>query len=248
MPRTLCLLLVLLGSLVSTASADEVVVLDNGAVLMGSVVREDAKELTLRLSGTRKLALITLDKEQVTRRIPADMPKPTRSTVPDVSDVHGRPAPAPVVPPSLDDATEVPAEEPSIQAEGFFERLARVAIMAMPSNQAGLGSMGVLFFLALLAIVAMGARLAEIESLTFVRALLLAGLLGGFVAADVAFPHDLLRADRARWVLPVEGLGWIAAAATILRESLGRTILLFAFVLFSASVVLFTAGAILVTF
>jgi hypothetical protein len=76
----------------------------------------------------------------------------------------------------------------------------------------------------------------------------LAVLLGGILGADVLWNREMLRADRAIWVLPVQGLGWLTAAMGILRESPGRVILLFAFVLFSLTVAMFTAGAILVSY
>jgi hypothetical protein len=232
----------------SPARAEEVVVLDNGAVLMGSVVREDANELTLRLAGTTKLALVTLDKAQVTQRIRTSPQRPR----PTVADAPVEPAPlyAPTASPPVEipEPAEVPAEEPSIAAEGFFERLARVTVMSLPTDVAGRVSLAVLLLLALLALVGLGARLAEIETLTFLRGLLLAGILGAMLVADILLRHEVLRADRARWILPAEAAGWLGAAVLVLREGVGRTILLFAFVLFSVSVVVFTAGAILVTF
>ena len=48
--------------------------------------------------------------------------------------------------------------------------------------------------------------------------------------------------------LPLEGVLWLTVAMGLLRVGLGRTILLFAFVLFAVWVVVFSAGAILVSF
>jgi hypothetical protein len=141
-----------------------------------------------------------------------------------------------------------PEPEPSLQGEGFFARLARVAEMSLPREVAGRIALGVLLWFALLAIVVMGGRIADLETLTFGRAVVLSGLLGAFLAADVVLRGELLRADRASWVLPAQAVAWSAAAWAVLREDVGRIVLLLAFMLFSLSIVVFSAGAIVVSF
>ena len=81
----------------------------------------------------------------------------------------------------------------------------------------------------------------------FLRTAVMGVLLGALLMANVFADDYLLRADRAVWVLPLEALAWMTAALLVLRCGLGRAVLLLAFVLFSLGVVVFTAGAVLVT-
>mgnify|MGYP001812913423 FL=1 len=97
-------------------------------------------------------------------------------------------------------------------------------------------------------IVTLGCRLAEIENLGLDRSTVLASLLGLFLAADLFLHDTLLRADTATWVLPIQAGLWLAVAVPVLRCGFARSVLLFAFVMFSLAVLVFTAGAILVTF
>jgi hypothetical protein len=245
----------LLAAAPRSARAEELFVLDNGTVFRGEVLRETEDELVVKLAGFGRDARVTLEKKRIVRRSvtrytsgPLAVPTPTE-TVREPEEAGERP--------SLDarptwietsSAEREPVVEPPIHGENFFQRLARVAVLGLPKEPAGRVVLGALLLIALLAIVGMGGRMAEIETLSLGRATFLAALLGAALAADVFWHSHLLRADRALWVLPSQGFAWLAAAVATLRENVGRVVLLFAFVLFSVAIVVFSAGAILVTF
>jgi hypothetical protein len=126
--------------------------------------------------------------------------------------------------------------------------MARVTVLALPSDPLAQFIVALLLYVAILALVGMGMRLAEIDSMGLLRNGLTALVLAGLLAADVYFHAELLRADRAILVLPAEGVGWMLSASFLLRCGFARSVLLFAFVLFSLALVVFAAGAILVTF
>lgn len=256
MLRPVLLLLVLLLPLLAAPAAwavEEVFVLDNGTTFRGQVIRSGDSDIQIRLAGFGRNASVTLATARiVTRFVPVDTTaRTTKTALPDAdwtADAQAAAA-APIetdTPVVLEQA--LPAEEPSTRDEGFFHRLARVAVLSMPASIAGRTVLGVLLFVALLALVMLGCRLAEIEELGLGRAAVLAALMGAFLVADIWLHEVVLRADRATWVLPVQAALWLTLAVPVLRCGFARTILLFAFVMFSLAVLMFTAGAILVTY
>jgi hypothetical protein len=255
-------LLLVLGAVclaVGVASA-EILILDNGTVLKGQVVKEGGSEVVLQLDGFRGEARVTVERRRIVQRLrlESDNPRGTasRSLVPEpveTASTGAREVDEPVeetaeAAPRWQGPSEEPASEPPMHREGFFQRLARVAIVGMPQDPVGRATLVVLVLIGLLALIGLGARIAEVETLSFVRAVILSILLGAILGADAVWSQELLRADRAIWVLPLQGIAWSAAAMGILRENAGRVILLFAFVLFSLTVAVFTAGAILVSY
>ena len=267
----LCHLLLALACLAVLVAArahaqEEVFVLDNGTTFRGEVVRANDEDVEVRLSGFGRNASVTLARARiVTRFVPVDartLPEAVRlpdadwaaqSTPPDdreASPTAAAPEPTPDVGPeeAVPTTTDVPEVEPALRDEGFFHRLARVAALSLPPSAAGRIALAGLLFVALLMLVMLGCRLAEIENLGLGRSAVLATVLGLFLGADVLLHDPLLRADVATWVLPVQAALWLAVAVPTLRCGLARSILLFAFVMFSLAVLLFTAGAILVTY
>jgi hypothetical protein len=230
------------------ASAEEVVILDTGAVLRGMVVRETEDQIVLRLSGFAHEASVTVQRARIVRRFVAveraGATSPATSLAPEVDPIFDTTPSYEIKSlPTFADPVEPPPSR-----ESFFQRLARVVVMAIPTDPAGRASLTVLFLVALLTVVGMGGRIADIETMGIGRATILAAVLGAILVADVLYYPELLRADRAPWVLLGQGALWLGAAAATLRVGFGRTVLLFAFVLFSLTLVVFTAGAILMSF
>jgi hypothetical protein len=248
-------LLVVLGG---AARADEIIVLDNGAVLRGDVVREDADHLEVSLAGFREEARVRVERSRIVERRSGRSPLPPRhplhadeASLP--ADWSARAKPVDPMPPIQvfgpgPHAGALPAEEPPAEHEAFFSRLVRVIRLSIPRDRTSRSALAVLLLMALVALVGMGGRLGEIETMGLVRTTLLAFFLGAILSANVFMQDVLLRADRAVWVLPLEALVWTLAALAVLRCGLGRAVLLLAFVMFSLGVVVFTAGAVLVTF
>ena len=246
------LVLLLLASLAWPAAAEEVFVLDNGEVLRGWVVREDEEAIHVRLSGFVGEARIQIPAKRVVRRFLSVEKSSERPETPEPDDwartaKHVAPVPE-VIPHDKKLLDQIPAEEPSLRDEGFFRRMARVIVLSIPQDLAGRLILGLLLFGALLSLVALGARVAEIDTMGAPQAVVLALLLFGFLAVDVWMYQEVLRADRAIWIVPLQGLLWLSAAWGLARCGGARAVLLFAFVLFSLAVVLFVAGAILVSF
>lgn len=237
------------------ARAEEVFELENGVVLRGTVARETGTEVVIRLSGFPEDARVTVQAARIVARragtlgrprLPEASTRPAFTDAPSAGDVplprfSGRPWSAAA--PGL-----LPLEEPSVQREGFFERLPRVVAMAMPTDGPTRGLLAGLLYGTLLALVLLGGRLLEIEGLNLARAALLSAVLGGLLLADAVFRAALLRADRAPWVVPGQALAWLGVAWTTLRCGAGRAVLLLAFLLFSVGVAGFAAGAVLVAF
>ena len=262
-----CLRAAALWLLLATPALADVLILDNGTVLKGRVLKYGDPDVVVQLDGFRGEARVTIERRRIVKRYQVDAPK--RGT-PLVPEPHAPAAPADearaAVGPEVElvseevlvaetqaptrwaSPVEEPAAEPPMHREGFFERLARVALVGMPQDPVGRAALAALLLVGLMALIGLGGRIAEVETLTFGRAAGLAALLGAILAADVAWSAEMLRADRAIWVLPTQGVAWFVAAMGILRENAGRVILLFAFVLFSLTVAIFTAGAILVSY
>ncbi len=179
-----CLLLacVGLGAWAGAAQAEEIFILDNGEALRGHVVRQDDEAVRLRLVGVMGDATVDIPRARIKRRFvsvdaahrparedPTDwMAKARRVELP-----TGEEDPGPGQP-----AFTLPEEEPSVGNEGFFQRLARVAVLALPPDHAGRTIIGLLFFAALLVLVLLGGRIAEIDEMGLGRATVLALLLG----------------------------------------------------------------------
>jgi hypothetical protein len=253
--RTLVATLVLLCAWAGVAQADEVFELDNGMVLRGTPVKETGTQVVLKLSGFSDEARITVETARIVHRRPGNrgpgmgpaettLARATDAPTSGTSDVP-RMGTRTWVPPSLEDDT---LEEPEVHHEGFFERLRRVALMAMPGDVGTRSALGALFFAALLALVGLGGRLLEIEGLNLPRALVLAGTLGLVVLSDTLYRETLLRADRALWIVPMQAAAWLGLTLALTRCGLGKAVLLLAFLLFSLSVVSFTAGSVLISF
>lgn len=242
----------LLAAAVTQARADEIFVLDNGEVLKGWVIQERDSDVHVRLTGFVRNASVHIPQTRILRRYRVDRlpeePRDARAPTDWARAAHR------VDSTITDDTNEqrgglhIPAEEPSIRDEGFFQRLARVTALSIPEGLESRILLGTLLLVALLMLILMGGRLAEIDSLGLGRAAILATLLGTALALDVLFHADALRADRAIWLVPAQGLTWIGTAAVLLRCGVTRAVLLFAFVLFSLTVVAFCAGAILMSF
>jgi hypothetical protein len=264
----ICLLL-LTGALALAAApaSAEILILDNGTVLKGRVVRDGATEVVLQLDGFRGEARVTVERRRIVQRFRMESEEPNGKTarplvpepvetgavgVPEPEETTEAPTEAtaeePVEATNRWQKPEDPRPEPPMHRESFFERLARVAIVGMPKDPAGRTALVFLLLVGLFALIGLGGRIAEVETLTFGRAAALTNLQGSILGADAVWSQEMLRADRAIWVLPTQGIAWLTAAVGILRENAGRVILLFAFVLFSLTVAVFTAGAILVSY
>lgn len=264
-PALVVLGLALLFSLVraGVALAEEALVLDNGAILRGTVVREDAKSLTFKLAGLGTDSKITVERSHILQRfttvdpqvgVAASKPAPAEATnlasegvpVPSIHSADGVPA---VLAPSSPEARtpSIPEEEPEARHETFFERAARRAGLAFPREAPARAFLMALAIAVLLCLVALGGRMADIQGLTLGRSTGLALLLGGLVMLNVVWADTFMRADRAPVLVPLEFLAWVGCAAGILRCGFGKAIQLLAFVVFSLALVTFSAGVVLVS-
>ncbi len=239
------------------ASAEEALVLDNGGVLRGSVVREDADVIVFRLAGIGTDNRITVSRRHVRQRFTTASRSPWE---PDVRGIVAGDGPAsglrsldlalaslPVPPTPRKQAVRViPTAEPTVGQETFFERTARRAAMAFPSDASSRFLLVCMAVVVLLALVAVGGRMAEIPNLSLGRTTFLALLLGGLLTMDVVWRDMFVRADHAIFFLPLEILSWVASAAVLLKCGFGRAFTLLAFVLVSGALVGFGAAAILV--
>jgi hypothetical protein len=237
------------------ASAEEAIVLDNGAVLRGTVVRDDANGLLFRLSGVGGDSRITIPRERVQRRFttvdPARWTEVARAAQPLLEESPRMPASRP--PPRAAETDAAPAaavlpdEEPESHEETYFSRTARRAALAVPTDPGSRTLLSALALVVLLCLVGLGGKMADLPNLTLARGTSLALLLGAMIAADVLWPRALLRADHAAVVLPLQLFVWTATASTVLRCGYARSFLLLAFVLMSGMLAVFTAGAVLVS-
>jgi hypothetical protein len=254
--RRLALALLAAAGLVvaaGAARAEEALVLDNGTVLRGTVMREDATSLTFRLAGVGSDTRITIPRDKVSQRFTTVDPRRWREVAEVAKPVLGetvramepddpnavrlaRPAIAPL-----------PAEEPESHEETFFERTARRAALALPQSPASRTLLAALGVAVLLCLVGLGAKMADIEGLSLARGTMLALGLGAMLAADLVWPRELLRADHGVVTLPLELLGWVGFAAGLLRCGFGRAFLLLAFVVLSGCLVVFATGVVLVS-
>ena len=239
------------------ASAEEAIVLDNGTVLRGNVVTEDADTILFRLAGVGTDNRLTIQRKHVTQRFvtvdpakwaaltrksspsPEPLPEPVDLATQPMVPMQRPPLAASVTPP-------LPAEEPDAREESFFSRIGRRAELAMPTDATSRAMLATLGVLLLLCLVALGGRMADVKGLTLGKSTGLGLLLGLLIAVDVVFADTLLRADHAIVFVPLELLAWVSCAAVIVQCKFGHAFTLLAFVLFSGALVTFSAGAMLV--
>ncbi len=257
--RGLALLLaaLLLALLLAPAvRAEEAVVLDNGTVLRGSVIREDVTTIQLKLSGVGRDNRVTVEKDRIVQRFttatatgtspsPVGRTEPFRPPPAEPIDPRG---PVPLVAglPRSVDAPLLPEEEPLARQESVFDRIGRRALMSFPSAPLARAFLAALGVVLLLCLVGLGAKMADIKGLTLANGTLLALLLGMLLTVTVLWADPLLRADLAALWLPIALLAWTGCAAAILKCRLGRSFVLLAFVLFAGLLTTFSAGVVLI--
>jgi len=253
--RPVCVLAFLALAL-PAARAEEVVMLDNGVVLRGRVIRENEKQITIHPAGSTAESRITVDRRRIVKRYVSIERGASRATVPvrapdatdpDVGSQPVEPDALPLYVVETPGTADLPQEEPEVEQEPFFERLRRVTALALPKTTLGIIVLALLLFLGLAALLTMGARLLGLGLPSLHATWTLALLFGLFVLADMVLHAELLRADRAVWVVPLQAVLWIGLAKALLDTAASRTVVLFAFVLFGAVAVVFVTGAVLVT-
>jgi len=241
------------------AHAEEAVVLDNGTVLRGSVVREDVTTIQLRLSGVGRDNRVTIEKDRIVQRfstaVAPKTPEPASTSgdgrkpfVAETDDAASN-GPVPLVA-GLSRVTETPRlpdEEPLARQESVFQRMGRRAVLAFPATPLSRAFIAALGVLLLLCLVGLGAKMADIEGLTLANGTVLALLLGVLLTLTVLWADPLLRADIAAFWIPIALLAWTGCAAAILKCRLGRSFVLLAFVLFAGILTTFSAGVVLIT-
>lgn len=241
------------------ARAEEAVVLDNGTVLRGSVVREDVTTIQLRLSGVGRDNRVTIEKDRIVQRFstavapktpePASTAGDGRKPLVAPPEDAGAQGPVPLVA-GLSRALEtphLPDEEPLARQESIFQRMGRRALLAFPSSPLSRAFIAALGVVLLLCLVGLGAKMADIKGLTLANGTALALLLGVLLLLTVLWADPLLRADLAMFWIPIALLAWTGCAAAILKCRLGRSFVLLAFVLFAGLLTTFSAGVVLVT-
>src|SRR5262245_40668245 len=139
--------LALLGALLAAvafagrAEAEEAIVLDNGTVLRGNVVTENDHTIVFRLAGVGTDNRLTIERKHVTQRFVTVDParwaaltrrfEPTADPLPEPVDLSTAAPTAPLVAPAR---PPLPAEEPTVQEESIFARVARRAVLAFPTD------------------------------------------------------------------------------------------------------------------
>jgi hypothetical protein len=246
-----------------TARAEEALVLDNGAILRGNVVREDTKFLVFQLSGVGVDSRVNVERRRIVQRFVTVDPKeglPGGRLVPEEKPLEAAPtevpqdgeivlASVPGQPPTMrpHKVAPLPDEEPTARQENFFERTSRRTVLAFPREPASRAFVVSLGLVVLLCLVGLGGRMADVEGLTLGRSTILALLLGGLVLLNVLWADTLLRADRAPVLVPLQLLAWMGCAAGILRCGFPRAFTLLGFVIFAGALVSFTAAVVLVS-
>ncbi|MBL9085793.1 MAG: hypothetical protein JNM10_01500 [Planctomycetia bacterium] len=233
------------------AAAEEALVLDNGAILRGTVVREDPDALVLRLSGVGSDAKVTVERRRIVQRFvtveTTPTPPPSRDAAPPPLPLA---EPARVVAAPVLAATVMPAlpeEEPRAAEETFLQRSKRRAAMALPTEPGPRAFLAAAALLVVLCLVGLAAKMADVESASLGKTTLLAFLFCGMVTITWSWSDMFARADRATVLIPIQLLAWVGLAAAVLRCGLGRAFHLLAFVLVSAALVVFSAGVVLVS-
>lgn len=240
--------------------AEEVFVLDKGSVVRGIAITETDEKVVVRLSGFLEENTITLRRSEITRRYLLKDPNASTRTVAsdieapaDAPPLQGRPGVprtirlAPDGTARADDDGTLLAEQPAIEDEGFFERLGRRARLALPDALEGRLLVGALLLIVLATLVAGGARMLGMKAVSLQASTTLGVLIGLFLLADILFHGEVLRADRAIWILPLQAAIWLGVARSSLEAPLARAIPLFAFVLFGSTCFVFATGTLLVS-
>lgn len=247
-----CLLFLCLGSY---AEAEEIFELENGVVVRGYVMREDGDRLTIRLAGFPEPSSVTVERAQIAKRYDAGQRPVAGATQPRAayvarSDPLPRPEPLTrTTARGVPDTPEPVAEESSrpMREENFVERFVRITRISIPDTVHSRVTLSLLLVVVLMMLISVGARMLDMDGVSLVNAAILAVLMAAAAVANVLHYDELLRADRALWLIPLEVLGWTGAARVLLGWPLPRAILLFTFVLVSLGVVVFAMGAVLVT-
>lgn len=254
------LLLSVLGlvCLPTDAGADEIFEFEGGVVVRGYVMREEGERLTIRLTGFANASTVTVERKRLVRRRPVGLPttstQPLPKSVYSPRDADPEVAYVPDTPRSVDEVVGDPVpdfdapddvdEVPTIRDESFLDRFVRLARVALPDSVHARVTVAFLLLTVLVLLIGAGARLADMDGASFPTAVFLAGLFAGALIANLYAYEDLLRADRALWVLPLQTLTWITAARMTIGGSIGRAVLLFAFTLVSLMTVVFVTGAV----
>lgn len=235
------------------AAAEEALVLDNGAILRGTVVREEPDALVLRLSGVGSDAKVSVERRRIVQRFvtveagappspaPVRDPSPRPLPLPEPTRVVAAPVLAATFAPTL------PEEEPRAAEETFLQRSKRRAAMALPSEPGPRAFLAAAALLVVLCLVGLAAKMADVQGASLGKTTLLAFLFCGMVTITWSWSDMFARADRATVLIPIQLLAWVGLAAAILRCGLGRAFHLLAFVLVSAALVVFSAGVVLVS-
>ncbi len=240
------------------AEAEEVFVLDKGSIVRGIAVTETDEKIVVRLSGFLEENTITLRRSEITRRyllkdpnaapriVASDVEAPT-----DAPPLTGRPGVPRTIRLSADGSVRaerpLPAEQRELEDESFSERLSRRARLALPDALEGRLLVGALLLIVLATLVAGGARMLGMKAVSLQASTTLGVLIGIFFLADILLHGELLRADRALWVLPLQAAIWLGVARSSLEAPLSRAIPLFAFVLFGSTCFVFATGTLLVS-
>jgi hypothetical protein len=244
----------LLAAAVTTATADEELFeLSDGTVLRGYVMRESGDEMVIATSGFLGETRVSVEKQSIVKRhvLRADKARPPVVETA-AAETGSAPRPessiAPVRP--ADDwlaNRELPTGDPGPESETFVGRFIRLSKLAVPDTPDAKATLAFFAIVVLVILVSWGARLADLPNPSLAQASTLAALFGAAFMADLEFSDQLLRSDRAIWVIPVQAVAWIGTARAILGGTVARAVLLFTFILCSLLAVLFVAGAVLVT-
>lgn len=265
MHRLLILLaaVLVLAGLAPTAEAEEVFVLDGGSVVRGTAVRETEDTIVVRLNSYYDENTITLRRVEITKRYvlkgdPDEHPEiDTDVDAPeDALPLAGRPGVPHTIVLARDSALvgsgptgreQDERRTESLASEGFIERVDRVVNEAMPQALESRMGLGLLLLVVLAAFVAGGTRLLGMKAASLQASTTLGFLLGVFLVADTIWHTELLRADRAIWIIPVQGVIWLGVARSSLEAPISRTIPLLALMLFAATAFAFAVGSVLVS-
>lgn len=150
--------------------------------------------------------------------------------------------------PTADTPTaKLPELDPSLRSEAYLTRLTRVTGLALPTSLEWRLLLGALVLTVLAVIVAGGTRVLGMKAASMHASTTLGLVLGVFLLADVYLSGEMLRADRALWIVPLQAAIWLIVAGTALDAPLSRTIPLLAMVLFTTTVFVFATGSLLVS-
>ena len=265
MLATLLVAFVAILAFAGLARAEEAFILDNGAVLRGTVIHEDDREVVFKLNGIGRDGRVTIEKSRIAQRFVTKDPKaplsangapgadPTSESSAGAEPLLASYVPTagshapPMLAPMLARAPALPDEEPTASGEDFFQRSARRAMLAFPKSAGLRAALVALAIALLLALVEIGGRIVDIDGLSLGKSTTLALLLGLLLSVDALAADTLLRADRAPVLILAELLAWVGCAAGVLRSGIASAFQLLAFVLFAGVLVALGTGALLVT-